>query len=159
MLGQSTAHDHRDLLLIVDDQNAFLTFHQSPECSDCESTTAEVSALAELVSTSSSPTGTVNVILVPLPPSPFWIIIRPPCASTMPLAIDRPMPIPSGRPDPMGTPLTCTNFSKTRCRKCSGIPGPSSPTETLTISPGARLALIVMHVPAGANLVALSIKV
>src|SRR5437868_367099 len=76
---EARAKHTRQLRLIVYDQNLRRTIH----CFQCDST-------------SSSPIGSVNTTRVPLPPAPDSIQIFPSCASTIPLAIARPMPVPVG---------------------------------------------------------------
>src|ERR1039458_9779722 len=58
--------------------------------------------------------------------------MRSPCASTMPFAIARPMPVPlvSKR-----CRLPRKNLSNTRARSFSSIPGPRSPTPITILSP------------------------
>src|SRR5580704_8258462 len=78
--------------------------------------------------------------------------ILPPCASTMPLAMARPIPVP-------GTRKRCSrarkNLSKMRACSCSSMPLPRSAT-LITMRPSPARAAIVTGDPGGEYFSALS---
>ena len=76
--------------------------------------------------------------------------IRPPCAATMPRAMDSPRPEPE-----LAARRRRRIGSNGACATSGGSPGPSSATMTSTAPGPSGAALTVTRVPAGLWLVAL----
>src|SRR6266550_5193029 len=77
-----------ELRLIIHHQYAWLIAHSYPAATGSEGSACSVG--------SSSPTGSMKTTRVPLPPVADSIQIFPPWASTIPLAIAKPIPVPDG---------------------------------------------------------------
>src|SRR3989344_2939591 len=76
---------------------------------------------AAIMASSAARSGKATTTRVPLPPSNGdSTVIVPPNASTKPLAMNRPRPMPAF--DPLPSPLK--NLVKTRSRSASWMPGP-----------------------------------
>src|SRR5215217_2067607 len=106
-----------------------------------------------------SPIGNVNSTRVPLP-LPDSIQILPSCASTMPFAIARPIPVPAGSPVRISpSRVARKNLSNTRSRRSPGIPCPSSSTPICINSSPARRAVMLIIEPFSEYFAALSTSV
>lgn len=91
--------------------------------------------------------GRVKEMVVPFFSSESRVIL-PPCASTIPLTIYSPSPVPN---EGLVCPITCANFENNLPCLSLAIPMPVSFTPILIISPLGR-AKIVIDPPSGVNL-------
>src|SRR5262245_47786683 len=127
--GEEIAQDGSQVLLVLDDKNAFAH--------------AALAATAARMGSSMR-----NVEPRPIVDS---IQMRPPCISTISLAMARPSPVP-----PLARVFelsTWRNFSKTRSHSSAGIPGPVS--LTLTAKWPFAAPAVMRTSPASVNLMAL----
>src|SRR5688572_13977293 len=85
LLGENGAHGTQDLLLIIDDENMWCVVHHSISVSVGNCGDATPSQISGKVKLKARPSDT------------FAAQMRPPCASMIPLQIERPSPVPVTR--------------------------------------------------------------